>query len=401
MKVLVRYIALTLGLLMGGLHLGAQTYTPPKVRLTQDAPAWRSGVSGKTQNKISLYIQRDNIVEALHGPILSVLSFDNTNHASVYVIFNGNEYAIPALFVEPLSSQEQVPAQLITNVSNPQRKIWVVSYYLDVLASKNREQLRKYLNKWIESEHYPKNAGIEEYGPWWDAPSRFVTESMYIFPACVSLGTITPYNFWIQNVKTEGTTVTLTVTGDKQFFKDQEWDKQYPDMVSLFPKNPSFPLYTQRPVFDLILVPDGDYMDVYLDNLQTKLASYAQVEPVFMSELEKLIDENTYDLSKIVFWPRRANGAMDFAAPKGAKISYGALDKTSVRLYTTTSNLRLRDKGSTAGKVILTLAQGSSVEILARGANATIDNITAPWVRVKTADGKIGWCFGGYLDPQP
>ena len=40
---------------------------------------------------------------------------------------------------------------------------------------------------------------------------------------------------------------------------------------------------------------------------------------------------------------------------------------------------------------------GQAVTILKTGESATIDGKSAPWYRVKTADGLIGWAWGGYI----
>jgi len=34
---------------------------------------------------------------------------------------------------------------------------------------------------------------------------------------------------------------------------------------------------------------------------------------------------------------------------------------------------------------------------VASDSQATIDGVTAPWYRIKKADGLIGWAFGGYI----
>jgi hypothetical protein len=67
--------------------------------------------------------------------------------------------------------------------------------------------------------------------------------------------------------------------------------------------------------------------------------------------------------------------------------------------HRTTSNLRLRSTPDTSGDIITTLAADSLVYVLGTGDSATIDNITAPWVRIETKDGAQGWCFAGYLEP--
>jgi hypothetical protein len=66
--------------------------------------------------------------------------------------------------------------------------------------------------------------------------------------------------------------------------------------------------------------------------------------------------------------------------------------------YYATSNLRLRSEPDTSkDNRIAGVSQGSKVELLEIGKTETIDNISAPWYKVKTADGTIGWLFSGYL----
>lgn len=80
-----------------------------------------------------------------------------------------------------------------------------------------------------------------------------------------------------------------------------------------------------------------------------------------------------------------------------------------VELYRTTDNLRIREAEGTAGTALFTLPNNTSVKIIAKGNEETIDGITANWVQVKVEHdtvsiqgetikaGAIGWCFAGYL----
>jgi hypothetical protein len=77
-------------------------------------------------------------------------------------------------------------------------------------------------------------------------------------------------------------------------------------------------------------------------------------------------------------------------SPEGAAVNFR-------KTHTTTDNLRMRDTPDIKGKIVTTLAKGSAVELLETGAEATIDGITAPWVKVLSESGCTGWCFSGYL----
>ena len=67
------------------------------------------------------------------------------------------------------------------------------------------------------------------------------------------------------------------------------------------------------------------------------------------------------------------------------------------KAVTTDSGLRIRLRASTDAFVLGSLGKGEAITILKTGETATIGGITAPWYRIKKADGLIGWAFGGYI----
>ena len=89
--------------------------------------------------------------------------------------------------------------------------------------------------------------------------------------------------------------------------------------------------------------------------------------------------------------------AMGHDAPMSEDEIYYFLE-TSGGTYYATTTLRLRSEPDTGkDNRIASIPQGGSVELLDVGKTETIDDITAPWYRVKTANGTIGWVFSGYL----
>jgi len=67
-------------------------------------------------------------------------------------------------------------------------------------------------------------------------------------------------------------------------------------------------------------------------------------------------------------------------------------------LYYATTNLRLRSEPDTSkNNRIAGISQGNKVVLLEVGKTETIDDISAPWYKVKTSDGTVGWVFSGYL----
>jgi len=67
------------------------------------------------------------------------------------------------------------------------------------------------------------------------------------------------------------------------------------------------------------------------------------------------------------------------------------------KAVTTDSGLRIRLRASTDAFVLGSLGKGEAITILKTGETATIGGVTAPWYRIKKADGLIGWAFGGFI----
>ena len=166
----------------------------------------------------------------------------------------------------------------------------------------------------------------------------------------------------------------------------------------------------------LLFLSDGDYLRLYLNNYDNLIGVFIRVNQEFVKQINHLMQNNTCDLSKII-WPRHADGTCDYdgsAKPAGAKYvpPVPSSSATSVSGITkrVTTNLRLRSTEDTSSTVITTMQKGTAVKIIKTGSQDTIDGITSNWVQVevqagaKDRDGKTinagttGWCFGGYLE---
>jgi hypothetical protein len=64
-----------------------------------------------------------------------------------------------------------------------------------------------------------------------------------------------------------------------------------------------------------------------------------------------------------------------------------------------TGNLRLRAGDDLSSVVVALLPKYTALRIVETGKNATIDGITAPWVKVTSQTNYTGWCFSGYVKP--
>lgn len=67
------------------------------------------------------------------------------------------------------------------------------------------------------------------------------------------------------------------------------------------------------------------------------------------------------------------------------------------KAVTTDSGLRIRLRASTDAFVLGSLGKGEALTILKTGETVTLGGVTAPWYRIKKADGLIGWAFGGFI----
>jgi hypothetical protein len=109
--------------------------------------------------------------------------------------------------------------------------------------------------------------------------------------------------FWIKNIININNGYKITVI-DSRFGKTGGIDDHYHWNPILFP--------TDKPSFDLLLIRDNDYVDMYLETMENKIATFVLVNKTVVDELNNLMKNNTCDLSKITSLPRRADGSMDY-----------------------------------------------------------------------------------------
>ena len=166
---------------------------------------------------------------------------------------------------------------------------------------------------------------------------------------------------------------------------------EYPDIA-----NDLEPFFTGD-TYTFIIQQSGNRLRIYKEGETKPTWELFKASADFTKRFNKFVETNS--------WP-------DYAKylPPDINDPWPALDLTSSNNQSqitdsktshTTSNLRLRSAPTTKGDIVTTLPSGSSVTIMQTGPDATIDGIASHWVQVKTADGKSGWCFGGYIEPKP
>ncbi len=163
----------------------------------------------------------------------------------------------------------------------------------------------------------------------------------------------------------------------------------------------------------IILKIDGDYIDIYINDLEHYYDTYCRVYYKLLDEYNSLIKNNKCNL-KDLKWPRHADGSCDYDGSKKTVVSQttNTTPTTNVSINKTmlvSENLKLRSGEAITTQVLTVMAAGTKVKIIELGKAETIDSINSNWVKVevqagaKDKDGKsikkgtIGWCYGGYL----
>ena len=283
------------------------------------------------------------------------------------------------------ASGDSLPQSWITPFNPP--RVWVISYTLDILGSLDRNTFityeRPFLHSlWLQDDgKSPLRADMYELFNI-DFGSLFF-ESLVFTSAGIVMGGMRRDRFHVTDITPFGNGYSITVSGDGAFWSYFRGIYRSPILLP-------FPSPFERQEFTMIFIPDGDFMDVYLDSIDNHFATFAKVDSVFLTVLNNFIDSSrSFDLSRITSWPRRADGTMDFPPP----VDMSVYQTT----HTTTTRLRVRDDPTTASLIATTLNAGAEVQVLETGAMATIDGITAPWVRVLSYNRFTGWVFSGYL----
>ena len=285
------------------------------------------------------------------------------------IFFENNRYEIRARNLSPIG-EGRFPSDWIT--APDAQKRWVISHQLTVFRLQDREAFSRYEQGFVD---WATRVQSGEPIPGWHAvPRNF--ESLVFFDGVLFIGGFERAAFFIMNIMPYNAGYRVTIMSLR-------------DSGTLLPL--SFPLQSEQPTFDLIFIPDGDFMDVYLDTLGNHFATFARVDTIFMEEMRNLVWRNTADISRITSWPRRADGSMDIPPPDGVTLAFRAT-------HTTTARLNVRDSPTTVAPLVTTLEQGTEVQVLEAGHTEAIGELTAPWVRVLADNGLSGWVFSGFLE---
>ena len=271
---------------------------------------------------------------------------------------------------------------------------WIPSYYYELLESKNiKSDLLKYESYWKSF----KNTTEEYLLTWFD----FFKVQKYYFGDFyfVSFGKYV-YNdidFFAYLEEVSDTRIVYNVQKMYSHFFDYKEGTIYnqPDYL---------PLFEKPTPYKIILIIDGDYMKMYIDEVSEKnlFQTLIRTTSEACNQIENWIKGESDDLSKVVM-PKKLS--IQNESSKATSSTNVSPNKT----MTVSENLKLRSGEATSTQVLTVMQAGTKVKILALGKPETIDGISSNWVKVevlsgaKDRDGKlikagtVGWCYGGYL----
>ena len=288
-------------------------------RVTKDAPAW----TGNSFNKDNIVrtIKKDEIVKGSHFFIDEI---DKKWQLLQRVEYNDKRYAMQADMIVPVNTVDLFEDSWITKPSYyAPDSIWLLDYYLRVLLSENRNTFHEFEYKLMDDWDETNALGIAE---WYQAVH--IDTCLQIYQVGISVGGFRPKMFFITNIVNINNGYKITVVDYKYVENDNKLD--YENTIA-------FP--TDRHFFDLLLIKDNDFIDMYLDTTENHLATFVRVNKDIVDELTSLLENNTCDLSKIKSFPKRADGStIKYSPPERDtdvfwvedKISEAAIEKKAI-----------------------------------------------------------------------
>lgn len=134
-------------------------------------------------------------------------------------------------------------------------------------------------------------------------------------------------------------------------------------------------------------------------------------EPTSNPSDQPIVTEQVLDSSVMAIDSNRANSSSFSAAGNSNVPTPVTANPDSLRqprkLYILADSLRLRQSPELTGAVLAYLSYGEEVLDMGEATalqklRVSVDEIRqAPWVKVKTKTGKIGWAFGAYMQFYP
>ena len=183
---------------------------------------------------------------------------------------------------------------------------WISEKCLKILHTENKESIKKYFANIETLTFYHE---LEEKTIQWDEQDCFSTfciiKDLYRDQdnLCVTWGKeLDLLSFCIDEINYENGCFYINVVKTFNCKKNEN-------------KSPFSSWPIQEDECTIILRFDGDYLEVYLNNLTDYYDTFCKVDNETLNQYNNLIQTNTCDLSKIT-WPRHADGSCDYDSSK-------------------------------------------------------------------------------------
>jgi hypothetical protein len=261
------------------------------------------------------------------SPILKGYTF-SSNLIRVYL--EDRLIEMPPYVLESIHTQDEFASELITNYDDPDRKRWIADYYVEAVSKQERDIVYRH-----EKEIIPLYAAFPFHAEtWYKFFDPVYTMELELFNhgfVCYR------ESVWIDKIIRDNNTYTVTALSLKKY--TEGW-------IFEVPQDGNVSFYT------LIFEVDGDYIDIYSGDKNTKLATVIGVEPVFLEELYNLIDPaRAPTFSRTSHWPRRADGSMDYPPPQLTQVTISEQPVT-VTIDTPPAEYEDAAAVTTAGKTV-------------------------------------------------
>jgi len=274
-------------------------------RILEDTPAWIINTFNKTNSNMTIIIPKGTILSDISKTYSGKI---NDNYFYLYrVSYEDTSYNIAVNTLLPINTEEIFNNSFLTN-ADPQEKIWVNSYFLEVLNEGDRNILIQHEQGWVDSW---KN---NEYVEWYE--SSDIGMSLIITQGTIDIGGFVQDNFWIRRIESIPNGYHVEVTWNNKY-------EYYYDPIQRS-KKVNLPSKETAPVFDLYFIIDNDYMDVYYSigsgsSNRVFCTTFVHIDAEIRRQIDGIIRYNSlserpipFEPQKITYWPRRADGSMDY-----------------------------------------------------------------------------------------
>lgn len=209
------------------------------------------------------------------------------NQYMYYVDTNSKYCHIPTDYLIPKDTDDLIPTEAQTKPND--EYVWMSEYFLELVKTHNANVLRK---------HYPYRVELmgegDDYKPSW---KEVVLNNIIITNCVIQLELST---FYIENIN-------LIENGFKVETTVYEMDE---DMCGRC--NPK--ISTDIPHI-LYFIFDGDFMTVYIDDMNTKLQNYVRIPSSSFTNIDKYLEGREKLINSQGFtWPHHADGTSEYEA---------------------------------------------------------------------------------------